>query len=398
MIFYKKLTHKNNNKDMETKHTLILGTTGSGKTNCLYHMMDSFRKADGGIIVDTTGDLVSRYYRPDKDILLNPFDIRSMHWNLWKDAKFPYHFDGLAAAFISSKLRDDFWVNAARILFSVAAQKVENLEDFLYILLQAPLKEMNTFFNNSQAASLVDIRSEQMVGSIRGVLNNHIKSLYFLKNTPDQHVFSFREWSKNLQGSWIFLTAMPDQREALRPLLSSCLYIAISSIMSLCANSKRRIMIVIDELASLNKVDALSTALAELRKYGGGMVAGLQDIHQLESIYGSSNAKTMMGLFNTRIIFKLIDSDALKKISESLGEQEISQMMEGISFGANKMRDGVSLSDQRKIQPIISRTDLMNLKPLEAIIHFSNKGNIGRYQFDYVNPMIKNIPFLEKDC
>ncbi len=184
----------------------------------------------------------------------------------------------------------------------------------------------------------------------------------------------------------MFLTAMPDQREALRPLLSAWMGTVISALMTLPPDPKRRIPLVMDELAALHSLEVLPTALAELRKYGGCVVAGLQDIHQLETLYGQATARTLLGLLSTKILFRLTDSETVRRLSESLGDQEISQMMEGISFGANSLRDGVSLSDQHKVQPIIPGRVLRNLQNLEAIIQFAQCPHIGQYAFPYRNP------------
>lgn len=71
-------------KDSETKHMLICGTTGSGKTNALRQLMKQIQKrGDRAIVVDTTGDFVGKFFREEKDILFNPYDARSERWHLW---------------------------------------------------------------------------------------------------------------------------------------------------------------------------------------------------------------------------------------------------------------------------------------------------------------------------
>ena len=53
-----------------------------------------------------------------------------------------------------------------------------------------------------------------------------------------------------------------------------------------------------DELPALQKVPSLETGLAEARKYGGCFVAGIQNIYQMEKIYGHAGAASMLDLFN----------------------------------------------------------------------------------------------------
>ncbi|KIC71973.1 hypothetical protein DB44_CU00050 [Candidatus Protochlamydia amoebophila] len=69
-------------KETETQHIMITGGTGSGKTNCLHHLLKSVRQQkQRAIIVDTTGLLTERYYLAGKDILLNSLDSRRAPWH-----------------------------------------------------------------------------------------------------------------------------------------------------------------------------------------------------------------------------------------------------------------------------------------------------------------------------
>ena len=71
-------------KGTETQHILVTGGTGSGKTNCFHHILPQVRsKKQKAIIIDTTGILLEKYYNPQKDFILNPFDSRGSEWNPW---------------------------------------------------------------------------------------------------------------------------------------------------------------------------------------------------------------------------------------------------------------------------------------------------------------------------
>ena len=88
-------------KDSETQHMMITGTTGSGKTNCFHHLLPQIRTlGQRALIVDTTGEFVSRYYREGKDIILNPLDARSESWSPWVECTEDYHFEELASNLI----------------------------------------------------------------------------------------------------------------------------------------------------------------------------------------------------------------------------------------------------------------------------------------------------------
>ena len=138
-------------KDKETQHILITGTTGSGKTNCFNTLLPQIRhRPNQAIVVDLTGDLVKRYYRPHQDLLLNPLDARSEAWSPWADCHQESHFDTLAQAIIPPfPYGDPFWRQAGKELLSAALRKMktkQNVQELYHILVTASLKEFSEYF------------------------------------------------------------------------------------------------------------------------------------------------------------------------------------------------------------------------------------------------------------
>jgi type IV secretory pathway TraG/TraD family ATPase VirD4 len=127
----------------------------------------------------------------------------------------------------------------------------------------------------------------------------------------------------------------PDQRQALRPLVSAWTSIAIKSLLGRVPDSNHRLWLCIDELPSLHKLGNLQLCLAEGRKYGAAMILGLQNIPQLEELYGHNMTKTMMDLCSTKLLFRAASYEMAETLSRSFGFQEIMEVQEGISYGAN---------------------------------------------------------------
>ena len=61
-------------KDSETKHFLVTGSTGSGKTNLIHNILPQVeKKKQPAIIIDQTGEMIAKYYDPTRgDIIFNP--------------------------------------------------------------------------------------------------------------------------------------------------------------------------------------------------------------------------------------------------------------------------------------------------------------------------------------
>jgi type IV secretory pathway TraG/TraD family ATPase VirD4 len=164
----------------------------------------------------------------------------------------------------------------------------------------------------------------------------------------------------------LFLNATPEQRSTLSPLITAWLSLATKALMG--RRDYEKLWFFVDELASLKKLPDLPKALAEVRKYGGSFVLGLQTLSQIDEIYGQNTSRIITGLTSTKLIFRTPDSYTAKRMSEFLGEQEIMESQESISFGAHQMRDGVSLSDQKRKQPLVNYTEIMQLPNLSAYL------------------------------
>jgi hypothetical protein len=68
-------------------------------------------------------------------------------------------------------------------------------------------------------------------------------------------------------------------------------------------------------------------------------------------------------------------------MSQMLGEQEIMESVEGISYGAHQMRDGVSLNEHKRMKPVVSATDIMSLNDLEAYLKLPGNLPVTRLKF-----------------
>lgn len=414
-------------KGKETSHTLITGTTGSGKTNAFHILLPQIRKRQNrAIVVDVTGDYISRYYDPGTDIILNPLDTRSLSWNPWADCTLDSHYDVLAESFIQTKegSKDPFWDNAARAIFKTALRKFafqdkENIEELTTFLMSSTDKEFEEFFEGTEAATYALKNNEKTTSSIRSVLSSQIEGLRQLESV--ETTFSIRDWvmnenargpnssetitTNNLTGrsafpkrpGWLFITARADQRQTLTPLISAWVDMAINALMVMPENYDRRLWFVIDELAALQKLPRLQMGLAEARKYGGCFLIGFQSKPQLEEIYGRNGAESMLDLFNTKLFFRCTEPSSQQWVSKILGDKEEAEPTENISYGANSTRDGVSLSRHTRQKPLVLPAEFSQLQDLECYVKLPGDYPCTKLQTVYQQAGSLNAePFLLK--
>ena len=118
--------------------------------------------------------------------------------------------------------------------------------------------------------------------------------------------------------------------------------------MEIGIDSKRRLWFVIDELPALGKLPALSPIMAEGRKYGACVLAGLQSLNQLYSQYGYYDGSAILGQFGTSFFFNNKEPAITKMISSICGIETITRQQKNTSYGANEFRDGVSYSEHQE--------------------------------------------------
>ena len=108
----------------ETQHTIVSGTTGSGKTVLISDLVSQIRtKGERCVIYDKMGTYTRSFFDHDRDVLMNPLDARAPRWSPFLEATNPRDFDMMAAALIPQQKDtvDPFWVTAARQLFANGA-------------------------------------------------------------------------------------------------------------------------------------------------------------------------------------------------------------------------------------------------------------------------------------
>jgi len=362
-------------KNSETNHFFVTGTTGSGKSNCIKSLIKQLRdKKQKMIIVDTSGEYVDFCYEEKYgDKILSPFDPRSETWNMWEEFYSKFDIDSLAETLFPNDRVDKFWSVASQVLFKSVLNKIQKEKDRSYerlfeILAIKDSKTLSELVEETPAAPYFEKNNEKTLLSIRSSMIPNIQFLEHLQEIQEES-FSIKNWIRDKDETGIlFLLCSPKQRKTMAPLFTIWMDVAVNNIMELGQSQDRRIWFVIDELSSLKKLPALSTMLSEVRKYGGCGIIGTQSIYQITEIYGHNTARSILDLLNTKIFFRSTEPFTQEWIVKSLGEQEEDKSVENYSYGANTMRDGVSLTKHTKVKQVILASELKKLSSREGFV------------------------------
>jgi type IV secretory pathway TraG/TraD family ATPase VirD4 len=374
--------------DGEFEHTLITGSPGSGKSVAIHKLIASIReRGDRAVIYDPELEYTAQHFDPETDVILNPFDERSVSWSPFYDATDHVEWDRLAhGLFKDPRGGDPYWTNVARSVFTWTCfmlkqrDRIVTLETALNYLF-GPSDRLLILLEGTPAHEHLERSGGPRVASIKSVMVEGVTPLIYLLGEGE--AFSIRRWINQERRSpgILFLSAPETHADTLRPLLGFWSEIVVSALLSRKAEGVELhpTWVVLDEFPSLGRIDELAKGPNRVRKYGGAMVLGMQQISQVQEIYGKDMARTIMGQCLNKLVLRCGDSETAQTMSDILGERVMNRSTENTSYGANSLRDGVSISQREDKEAVYLPTDLMNLPSLQGVIRVTNKRKSGPF-------------------
>jgi len=372
----------------DKSHVLLIGSTGTGKSVNIREALESIRaQGKRAIVYDVAGNFIRHFYREGRDIILNPMDLRSHSWDLFADCKLESDFISFSESLIPDSYKRDFFDIAAKVVFSSMAYQ-HSLEDnpsinkLMDLILKVDFETIVNMVKNTDAASILNEDAGRMAASVRGVISANTRSLKFLKDGGSK--FSISDWiNDDKSDSWVFVSCNDKQIDMLRPIITAWFNIFTSNVLSLSEEEDRRIYMVVDELPSLNKIPSLKNYLAQGRKYGGSGLIGIQNYSQLVSSYGKHDADAICDLCSTWIVLRCNSKEGARWAAENIGNRESIETNEGLSFGVNDIRDGVSVNKHRIERLLVSPTEIMNLPDLTGFLKLGRGLPVAKFTSKY---------------
>ncbi|KVZ51316.1 type VI secretion protein [Burkholderia ubonensis] len=387
-------------KKSETLHTIITGAQGTGKSQQFFALMKQVRERGKRMIVyDPSGEYTAAFYRPSNDVIMNPFDDRSPNWNTWQEIEEEYHYDNMSSGLIPNPTETDpFWAMAGREVFRDVVQvlqrenRMTNKNLYSAIALNN-LDGIYQLLRNTAGASYVDPITERTGMSLKMTVQNQLSSFRYLRD--DGPHFSIRRWIQQESDSWMFISTREEMREAIKPVLSLWVDIAVKAVLGLDPIHRERLWFALDELPTLQKLDILKQALTGTRKYGLCMVLGVQDFSQIYEVYGVHLATTIISGCQTKLLLRVTDGEAAEKLAELIGEGEIEEKDESVSFGLNSQRDGVNIAKRRQLRDLVLSSEIRRLPDMTGYLVVPGDYPTARVSYKYV-PTPKVAPAFVK--
>src|SRR5882757_5009068 len=385
----------------ESKHFKLVGTTGTGKSTAIREILDTaLERGDRAVIADPDGGYVDRFYDPARgDVVLNPFDERSVKWDLFAEIQNAYDVDQLARSLIPDhEGADRSWRGYARTFFSAVTRQaheggVTDLGELYRLLVVADSNELRTLVKGTPAQPFLDEHNSRMFDSIRSVTTSAVGAIDYIaeQNAPR---FSIREWVSKEAPGVLFIPYKAGQIAALRSTISGWMRLAIFEAMNQeeqpderQGEDTRRLWFVVDELDALGQIDGLKDALARVRKFGGRCVLGFQSIAQVSSTYGQGDAHTIVENCGNTLILRCSASEGggtARFASQLIGEREVLRSTVSRSRRYTEFLGSTSRSEHFSVEPAVLPSQIEQLPDLAGYLKHASDPEWHRVRLDAV--------------
>ncbi len=367
-------------KGQWTRHILISGGVGAGKTQILWGWIEQIvvKKNRKAIIYDTKGDVTAAL---PNALIISPWDARSAIWAIEDDITTPQAAEALAAAIIPTK-EGEFWGPAARAVMVGVLHKLIHrkqyegrswgFQRFAHELTANPFEMQKTLakYYAPGLRMLEDPKSTTALNVLQ-TINAHARVVSLLAEAwpdeSDRPRFSLRAWAKDgYKGPrQVILQRGPDRgltAQYIGAMLNTLVPFVTTPALK-DAEMTRTLAFFLDEFPSIGRVDDIAEFMAVGRSKGCCVCLGFQSIEQIKGLYGNNFAATMQDLVGTIVVCKTAPGETQETVSKYFGKRRVAVVTHSLSAGKGgvtqtqheEMRQTVMPSQLGEIGPVIKR-------------------------------------------
>ena len=308
---------------IESSHVLIMGDSGTGKSvliRQILHQLDA--RGESAIVYDPAREYTPEFYTPERgDLILNPLDARSPYWSPGDEVQHEAEALTLATSLFPDRPHENqFFTEGPRRIFAHLLTLQPTAQELASWLCHED--ELDRRVCGTSYAAMIDPQAPAQRSGVLASLNMVADTLKLLPTEAEMsHRWSAAGWARERRG-WLCLTSTPETRTRLVPLTSLWLDLLVLRLMSSGHPHPQPVWFMLDELASLQRLPQLHTAITENRKSNNPVVLSFQGRSQLETRYGH-DAEAMLSQPATKIFLRTSEPHAAKWIADTIGEIEI---------------------------------------------------------------------------
>ncbi|HWX55523.1 MAG TPA: type IV secretion system DNA-binding domain-containing protein [Verrucomicrobiae bacterium] len=369
--------------DRESEHFMMVGDSGGGKSSLIRQMlMQIEQRGEIAIVNDPAREYITQFYDPNRgDLILNPLDARTPYWNPSDEVRHPAEANAIAESLFPEEPGEKkFFINGPRDVFSHLLLMKATPEEIIWCLSHE--EEIKRIVKGTLLEQVLHPTADNQRAGVLGSLNLVVAALKLLPRKEDAHsIWTATDWSEKRQG-WIFLTSTPETRKALLPLMSLWLDILVLRLIHQGKKGQRRVWFMLDELATLQHLPQLHTAITQNRKSNNPVVLGFHGRSQIERRYGL-DAKAMMSSPATKFYLRTSEPDSAEWISAAIGDIVMARLRENRTRGQfPQERESISQQVDRSMERLVLPSEIGGLDDRHGYVKGRNL--VVRISFPYI--------------
>lgn len=355
--------------DMWTRHVLVVGGVGSGKSTAIKPLIDKVvASREPMILFDPKGEFTSGFGKP---VLIAPWDKRSCSWDVAKDMRNIGDMRRFAAAMIREGT-DPMWANASRQIlvgFMIYLKRTRGsrwgwseLAD-LVAMPQGNLLPLMAKYH-PEAIRAVERASVTTHGILIN-LSSFCASIFDLAeawgDVPENRRISFVEWTRGkarypqviLQGHGAYAELTKGYVEGIVGVIA-----ALINSVEMEDDPNRKLWFIADEFGQMGKIPI--RPLFEVgRSRGVRCVVACQDLAQLEEVHGALMVKALVSMSGTVLVGQMMQGETAEQMAKALGTREVERPNVSSSYA------GTGGSSNRSTTVSFARDEIAIYKPSE---------------------------------
>ena len=388
----------NDGKDMWVDdgsfHSLVIGSTGNGKSQCVVEpMIESLgRKGESMIITDPKGEL----YRDHANFLRSKgYNIITLNFrdpqmgNAWNPLAIPYDLykqgnEDKAIELLKDvsfnmvndpKASDPFWGNAsmgyfnglALGLFQDAEEKYININSINYMAAVgeesfAPSNYATAYFDlKGKDSTAYNFAKSTITGptetrtSVLSVFSEKMEKFTTQKNLSEMLSYSDFDMRSIGQEKTALFVVIHDEKTTYHPLATIFLKQAYEVLVDVAHKSPKgklpiRTNFILDEFANMPPLKDVTAMVSAARSRNIRFTFIIQGFSQLNDVYGKEQADTIKGNCGNKIFINSSDLADLEEISKLCGEIKSKE------------------KEKTASRPLLTPSDLQKLKKFQVVI------------------------------
>ena len=376
------------NEELLSKHLLLLGGIGCGKTNVFNFLVESLQRRmtnrDVMLIFDTKGDFFRSFYRPGNPahwVIGN--DARyagvSRSWNIFDEMRDESGGFGKESELIAKEIAKQLFIgreSSAQPFFSQAAadlvskvlihlmreataahrERSLNTEQFVSFLKTADIQKYYDMTAHPRNRDFVSAQlyfgrpDEKLTAQALGVfgyINAMVNDLFvgvFAENCWAGS-YSMRQLVREKGRRVVFVEYDLKMGETLGPMYRLMFDLALKDALGGRREDRGNTYVIIDEFKLLPDLRHIDDALNFGRSLGVKICAGLQSIDQLFEIYGEDRGKVLAAGFMNCFCFRTSDLSSREYIKGRFGQTYENLAFHSRSAPVSVQREGHVVED-----------------------------------------------------